>query len=247
MSNSSRSSRATPPARRLRRRSRRPRLKAAGFPDSDIFVGGAIPRKPISSSAYHGYRCAQAHPASRSHRRRRSQTRKTGPPIRSNSSRKTATSTGAAPATTKAQAAVWIAQSHSLQTGRFQARPRHHRGTHRRREGGGPYQRGPMAAPKITRADRRRVCVERRRLGESLDWQKISNDVQVSEKYVINYRFRGVTTKAAIVRCPFRTMPSIASLSAHRTSLELGFPLKTNEVTALIPAKAKIETWSDKG
>ena len=52
------------------------RLKAAGFPESDIFVGGAIPTKANLVVRYHGSTSAETDPAAGAHRRRRSQARR---------------------------------------------------------------------------------------------------------------------------------------------------------------------------
>ena len=52
------------------------RLKAAGFPDADIFVGGAIPTKANLVVRYRGTGRPPADPAPRAHGCRRSQTRR---------------------------------------------------------------------------------------------------------------------------------------------------------------------------
>ena len=52
------------------------RLKAAGFPDADIFVGGAIPTKANLVVRYRGTGRAPSAAAARAYRRRRSQARR---------------------------------------------------------------------------------------------------------------------------------------------------------------------------
>jgi acetylornithine deacetylase/succinyl-diaminopimelate desuccinylase-like protein len=82
--------------------------------------------------------------------------------------------------------------------------------------------------------------------GESLDGKKISNDVQVSEKYVINFRFE-VHNKGGHSSLPVPDN-AIYHLAAALDKLsKFGFPLKLNDVTkAYFAAMAKIETGANK-
>jgi hypothetical protein len=76
------------------------RLKAAGFPDSDIALGGAIDKKGNLVVRYHGtgkQNLSSFSPTPTSSK----PSAKTGRSIPSSSPKKTATSTAAAPATTK--------------------------------------------------------------------------------------------------------------------------------------------------
>ena len=77
------------------------RLKAAGFPDADVFVGGAIPTKANLVVRYRGTGRAPSASAARAHRRGGSQARRLDAWIRSRSPSATAISTAAAPATTR--------------------------------------------------------------------------------------------------------------------------------------------------
>jgi len=67
--------------------------------------------------------------------------------------------------------------------------------------------------------------------GESLNGKKLSNDLQVSEKYVLNFRFE-VHNKGGHSSMPVadNAIYHLAFALAHLS--EFGFPLKTNEVTA---------------
>jgi acetylornithine deacetylase/succinyl-diaminopimelate desuccinylase-like protein len=78
--------------------------------------------------------------------------------------------------------------------------------------------------------------------GESLDGKKLSNDLQVSEKYVINFRFE-VRNKGGHSSLPVadNAIYHLAFALGHLS--EFGFPLKTNEVTAAyFQQMAKIES-----
>ena len=78
--------------------------------------------------------------------------------------------------------------------------------------------------------------------GESLYDKKLSNDLQVSEKYVLNFRIE-VRNKGGHSSIPVtnNAIYHLAFALAHLS--EFGFPLKTNEVTAAcFQQMSKIET-----
>ena len=77
------------------------RLRAAGFPDSDIFVGGAIPKKANLVVRYHGTGAAGSRSCSSPTPTLSKPSAKTGAWIRFSSPKRTASSTDAAPATTR--------------------------------------------------------------------------------------------------------------------------------------------------
>ena len=93
------------PASRLARRRRSPRpprlASSRRIPRSDIFVGGATPEEGEPRGPLSRHRRPQAAPASRPHRCGRSQSARTGARTHSSSSKRTATFTGAEPATTR--------------------------------------------------------------------------------------------------------------------------------------------------
>src|SRR6202000_2007430 len=75
---------------------------------------------------------------------------------------------------------------------------------------------------------------------------KISNDVQVSEKYVINFRFE-VHNKGGHSSLPVPDTAIYHLAEALDKLSKFGFPLKLNDVTkAYFTAMAKIETGSTK-
>jgi acetylornithine deacetylase/succinyl-diaminopimelate desuccinylase-like protein len=90
-------------------------------------------------------------------------------------------------------------------------------------------------------------CLNEGGWGEIAGGKKISNDIQVSEKYVVNFRLE-VHNKGGHSSMPvpdnaiYHLAAALGRLSAF------GFPLKTNEVTrAYFEAMSKIETGPVKG
>ena len=78
--------------------------------------------------------------------------------------------------------------------------------------------------------------------GEALGDTKISNDIQVSEKYVINFRLE-VRNKGGHSSMPVPDNAIYHLAAALDRLSKFGFPLKTNEVTrAYFQAMSKIET-----
>ena len=77
--------------------------------------------------------------------------------------------------------------------------------------------------------------------GEALGGTRIANDVQLSEKYVINYRFE-VRNKGGHSSLPVEDNAIYHLAGALDRLSRIGFPLKTNEVTrAYFRAMATIE------
>jgi acetylornithine deacetylase/succinyl-diaminopimelate desuccinylase-like protein len=78
--------------------------------------------------------------------------------------------------------------------------------------------------------------------GEETGGKKISNDLQVSEKYVVNYRLE-VRNKGGHSSMPVADNAIYHLAGALERLSKFGFPLKTNEVTAAyFKEMAKIET-----
>jgi acetylornithine deacetylase/succinyl-diaminopimelate desuccinylase-like protein len=78
--------------------------------------------------------------------------------------------------------------------------------------------------------------------GEESKGKKISNDLQVSEKYVLNFRFE-VRNKGGHSSMPVRDNAIYRLAEALQRLADFGFPLKTNEVTAAyFQQMATIET-----
>ena len=113
-------------------------------------------------------------------------------------------------------------------------------------EGGGPYSGINWLIKNHRDEIDAEYAINEGGWGESLDGKKISNDVQVSEKYVINFRFE-VHNKGGHSSLPVPDN-AIYHLAAALDKLsKFGFPLKLNDVTkAYFTAMAKIETGPNK-
>ena len=82
--------------------------------------------------------------------------------------------------------------------------------------------------------------------GEESKGKKISNDLQVSEKYVLNFRFE-VRNKGGHSSMPVHDNAIYHLAGALSRLGDFGFPLKTNEVTAAyFQQMSKIETGAMK-
>ena len=85
-------------------------------------------------------------------------------------------------------------------------------------------------------------CLNEGGWGEIAGGKKISNDLQVSEKYVINFRFE-VRNKGGHSSMPVPDNAIYHLAGALDRISKFGFPLKTNEVTrAYFAELAKVET-----
>ena len=83
--------------------------------------------------------------------------------------------------------------------------------------------------------------------GRRSEGRKLSNDLQVSEKYVVNYRLE-VRNKGGHSSMPVADNAIYHLAGALQRLSGFGFPLKTNEVTAAyFKEMAKIETRPIKG
>src|ERR1700720_3439148 len=174
------------------------RLKAAGFSGSDIFVGGAIPKKANLVARYHGTG-ARKPLLLLAHIDVVEAKREDWSMDPFQFTEKDGFFYGRGTGDDKAQAAVWIANLIRY-----------------KREGFQP--------------DR-----------DIAGGRKISNDIQVSEKYVINFRLE-VHNKGGHSSLPVPDNAIYHLAGALERLSKFGFPLKTNEVTtAYFQKMAKIE------
>jgi acetylornithine deacetylase/succinyl-diaminopimelate desuccinylase-like protein len=221
------------------------RLKAAGFPDSDIFVGGAIPNKANLVVRYHGAGGHKpilllAHTDVVEAKREDW----TSDPFQL--VEKDGYFYGRGTGDDKAQAAVWIANLIRYKQEGFKPDRDIIVALTADEEGGGPYSGIQWLLKNHRELIDAEYALNEGGWGESLDGKKISNDVQVSEKYVINYRFE-VHNKGghSSLPVPDNAIYHLAVALEHLSNF--GFPLKTNEVTAAyFKQMAKIETGSTK-
>jgi acetylornithine deacetylase/succinyl-diaminopimelate desuccinylase-like protein len=207
------------------------RLRAAGFPDSDIFLGGAIPRKMNLVARYHGTGKRKpllllAH--TDVVEAKREDWSPEFDPFKF--TEKDGYYYGRGTADDKAQAAVWVETLIRLKREGFKPDRDIILALTADEEGGGPYN-----GVKWLLANKRQLIDADFALNEGgkgeLDHGKpVANEIQVSEKSYINYRFE-VHNKGGHSSQPVPDN-AIYHLAGALTRLAaFGFPLKTNEVT----------------
>jgi acetylornithine deacetylase/succinyl-diaminopimelate desuccinylase-like protein len=217
------------------------RLRAAGFPDSDIFVGGASPKKANIVVRYRGTGALKpilllAHidvveakredwsmdPFQLTERDGFFYGRGTGDD--------------------KAQAAIWIANLIQYKKEGFKPDRDIIVALTADEEGGGPYNGVEWLLKNHRDLIDSEFALNEGGWGESAGGKRISNDLQVSEKYVVNFRFE-VRNKGGHSSMPVADNAIYRLAAALQHLSNFGFPLKTNEVTAAyFQQMAKIET-----
>lgn len=221
------------------------RLKAAGFPDSDIALGGAIDKKGNLVVRYHGTGKRKpllllAHTDVVEAKREDW----TMDPFQLNE--KDGYFYGRGTGDDKAQAAVWIANLIQYKKEGFQPDRDIIVALTADEEGGGPYSGINWLIKNHRDWIDAEYALNEGGWGESLDGKKISNDVQVSEKYVINFRFE-VHNKGGHSSLPVPNNAIYHLAAALEKLSKFGFPLKLNDVTkAYFTAMARIETGPNK-
>ncbi len=216
------------------------RLRAAGFPESDIFVGGPIPtkanlvvryrgngrRKPILLLAHTDVVEAKREDWSMD-------------PFQF--TERDGYFYGRGTGDDKAQAAVWVANLIRYKREGFKPERDIIVALTADEEGGGPYS-GIQWLIKNKRAlIDAEFCLNEGGWGEMAGGKKISNDVQISEKYVINFHLE-VRNKGGHSSMPVPDNAIYHLAGALDRLSKFGFPLKTNEVTrAYFEEMAKIE------
>ncbi len=217
------------------------RLKAAGFSDADIFVGGAIPKKANLVVRYHGTGARKpllllAHIDVVEAKR---EDWSMDPFV---FTEKDGYFYGRGTRDDKAQAAVWIANLIQYKNEGFKPDRDIIVALTADEEGGGPYNGVDWLIKNHRALIDAEFALNEGGWGESLDDKKLSNDLQVSEKYVLNFRFE-VRNKGGHSSIPVtnNAIYHLAFALAHLS--KFAFPLKTNEVTAAyFQQMSKIET-----
>jgi acetylornithine deacetylase/succinyl-diaminopimelate desuccinylase-like protein len=206
------------------------RLKAAGFPGSDIFVGGAIPKKANLVVRYHGTGTRKpilllAHIDVVEAKREDWST----DPFQF--LEKDGFFYGRGTGDDKAQAAVWIANLIQYKTEGFKPDRDILVALTADEEGGGPYNGVDWLLKNHRDLIDAELALNEGGWGEESKGRKISNDLQVSEKYVLNFRFE-VRNKGGHSSMPVHDNAIYHLAGALQRLGDFGFPLKTNEVTA---------------
>ena len=217
------------------------RLRAAGFPESVIFLGGANPKKGNLVVRYHGTGARKpllllAHIDVVEAKREDW----TMDPFRL--TEKDGYFYGRGTGDDKAQAAIWIANLIQYKKEGFKPDRDIIVALTADEEGGGSYSGINWLIKNHRDWIESEYALNEGSWGEALDGRKISNDVQVSEKYVINFRFE-VHNKGGHSSLPVPDNAIYRLAEALDKLSKFGFPLKLNDVTkAYFTAMAKIET-----
>ena len=206
------------------------RLKSAGFPDADIFIGGAIPTKANLVVRYHGTGARKpilllAH-TDVVEAKREDWTMDPFQFIE-----KDGFFYGRGTGDDKAQAAAWIANLIRYKREGFKPDRDIIVALTADEEGGGPYNGVDWLLKNHRDLIDAEFCLNEGGWGEEAGGKKIANDIQVSEKYVVEIRFE-VRNKGGHSSMPVPDN-AIYHLAAALDRLgKFNFPLKTNEVTA---------------
>jgi acetylornithine deacetylase/succinyl-diaminopimelate desuccinylase-like protein len=217
------------------------RLRAAGFPDSDIFVGGAIPKKANLVVRFHGNGTRKpilllAHTD-------------VVEALREDWStdpfeflERDGYFYGRGTGDDKAQAAIWIANLIRYKRDGFQPDRDIIVALTADEEGGGPYNGVDWLLKNKRSLIDAEFCLNEGGWGEMAGGKRISNDLQVSEKYVINFRLE-VRNKGGHSSMPVPDNAIYHLAGALDRLGKFAFPLKTNDITrAYFQALAKLET-----
>jgi acetylornithine deacetylase/succinyl-diaminopimelate desuccinylase-like protein len=216
-------------------------LKAAGFADADIFVGGAILKKANLVVRYRG---TGAHKPILllAHTDVVEAKREDWSMDPFQFIERDGYFYGRGTGDDKAQAAVWIANLIQYKREGFKPDRDIIVALTADEEGGGPYNGVDWLLKNHRDLIDADLALNEGGWGEESKGKKLSNDLQVSEKYVITYRFE-VHNKGGHSSMPVHDNAIYHLAGALQRLSDFGFPLKTNEVTAAyFQQMAKIET-----
>ena len=205
------------------------RLKAAGFPDSDIFVGGAIPAKANLVVRYRGTG-ARKPILLLAHTDVVEAKREDWSMDPFTFVERDGYFYGRGTSDDKAQAAIWIANLIRYKREGFKPDRDLIVALTADEEGGGPYNGVDWLLKNKRESIDAEFCLNEGGWGELVGGKKIANDVQVSEKYVINFRLE-VRNKGGHSSMPVADNAIYHLAGALERLSHFGFPLKTNEVT----------------
>src|SRR5690242_440927 len=222
------------------------RLKAAGFADRDIFVGGPTPKKANLVVRYRG--AGRARPILLLAHTDVVEAKRDDwsmDPFVLNE--KDGYFYGRGTGDDKAQAAIWIANLIRYKRQGFKSDRDIIVALTADEEGGGPYNGVEWLLKNKRDLIDADYALNEGGWGESVDGTKLSNDVQVSEKYVVNYRLE-VRNKGGHSSLPVADNAIYHLAGALDRLSRFGFPLKTNDVTrAYFRAMADVEKGAVSG
>jgi acetylornithine deacetylase/succinyl-diaminopimelate desuccinylase-like protein len=216
------------------------RLRAEGFPEADIFVGGASPKKANLVVRYHGTGRLKpilllAHTDVVEAKREDW----TIDPF--TLTEKDGYFYGRGTGDDKAQAAIWIANLIRYKREGFKPARDIIVALTADEEGGGPFNGVEWLLANHRDLIDAEYSLNEGGWGEMDGEKRLSNNIQVSEKYVVNYRFE-VRNKGGHSSLPVPDNAIYRLSAALDRVSRFAFPLRTNEVTrAYFKAMAKIE------
>ena len=206
------------------------RLKAAGFDDRDIFIGGAHPKKANIVVRYRGTG-AQKPVLLLAHLDVVEAKREDWSMDPFQFIEKDGYFYGRGTSDDKAQAAIWVANLLRYKQEGWKPSRDLIVALTADEEGGGPYNGVAWLLKNHRKLIDAEFCLNEGGWGEMVNGKPLTNNVQVSEKYVVNYRLE-IRNKGG-----HSSMP-VADNAIYRLSAALGrigafgFPLKTNAVTS---------------
>lgn len=221
------------------------RLKAAGFPAEDIFIGGATPEKGNLVVRYHGTGERKpilllAHIDVVEAKREDWTT----DPFKL--VEKDGYFYGRGTSDDKAQAAIWIANLIQFKREGFKPDRDIIVALTADEEGGGPYNGVEWLLknhPDLINAD---FALNEGGWGELVNGRKISNHIQISEKNFVNFRFE-VHNKGGHSSMPVADNAIYHLADALQRLSKFNFPLKTNAITATyFKQSAKLDAGPNK-
>ena len=221
------------------------RLKAAGFPDKDIFVGGASPKKQNLVVRYHG--TGKRKPILLlAHTDVVEAKREDWSMDPFQLIEKDGYFYGRGTGDDKAQAAIWVANLIQYKKEGFVPDRDIIVALTADEEGGGPFNGADWLVKTHRELIDAEFCLNEGGWGEIVGGKHVANYLQVSEKYVMNFRLE-VHNKGGHSSLPVPDN-AIYRLAAALTRLSgFGFPLKTNEVTsAYFKQMSEIESGPNK-
>jgi acetylornithine deacetylase/succinyl-diaminopimelate desuccinylase-like protein len=206
------------------------RLKDAGIPAADIYLGGAIPKKANLVARYRGTG-ARKPILLLAHTDVVEAKREDWSMDPFQFIERDGFFYGRGTGDDKAQAAVWIASLIRYKREGFKPDRDIIVALTADEEGGGPYNGVDWLIKNHRDLIDAEFCLNEGGWGEEAAGRKIANDVQVSEKYVINFRLE-VRNKGGHSSLPVSDNAIYHLAGALDRLSKFGFPLKTNEVTA---------------
>jgi acetylornithine deacetylase/succinyl-diaminopimelate desuccinylase-like protein len=222
------------------------RLKAAGFAERDIFLGGPSPKKENIVVRYHG--SGKRKPILLlAHTDVVEAKREDWSMDPFQLIEKDGYFYGRGTGDDKAQAAIWIANLIQFKKEGFVPDRDIIVALTADEEGGGPFNGVDWLIKNHRELIDAEFCLNEGGWGEIVDGRRVANYLQVSEKYVLNFRLE-VRNKGGHSSLPVASN-AIYQLAAALTRLSsFGFPLKTNEVTSsYFRQMSEIETGPRKG